>query len=163
RLAGAAPVTGLIALCSTGMTVYCGLGAARWLLLPPEPDTSPSPCLSALSITHDWLLLGAVAVAVHAARLIAAFEQPPTARWVGLSYCIAGAVGLGSVLLFNVVPVSTVEQRVRFYIAVQQLYVAGAVAYVLRQVIRVSRAGAWWPAGDDFISGRTRRADVLLY
>src|SRR5262249_39384554 len=95
RLAGAAPLAGLVAMSATGMTVYCAAGVGRWLLLPLEPASPPLPWLSALSITHDWLLLGTVAVAVHASRLLAAHEPPPTAWWVGLNYGIAGALGLG--------------------------------------------------------------------
>jgi signal transduction histidine kinase len=137
------------------------LDGVRLLLSPVLP---PLPAwLSALSVARDWLLLAGIAVAVHAVQLFSAREAPPSARAVGLSYGLAAVVGLGSVLLFDVVPASSVEERIRFYTAVHVTYVTGAVCFILHRLIRTVQPGAWWRAEMYLVAGRTRRADVFLY
>jgi signal transduction histidine kinase len=159
RLAAPASMTGLLAAFMTCMSAFCALDAGR-SLLPPLAPPLPS-WLSAISITRDWLLLAAAAMGAHLTGLL--FARPPTALWVGLNYGIAGAVALGSVLLFDVVPAASFEQRLRFYIVVQESYVVGAVVFALQRIVRSVRPGVWWRAEGDVIAGRMRRADVLLY
>src|SRR5262249_14854568 len=160
RLAHAVPFAGLLAVFAMCMTAGSALGVLRWMLPPSSP---PSPrWVSALPIAHDWFLLAGVAVAVHAVRLLSAREAPPSARSVGLGYGLAAAAALGSVLLFDVVPASSVEERIRFYVAVHMSYVIGAVCFILHRLIRSVQPGAWWRAGGELAAGRMRRADVLL-
>ena len=79
-------------------------------------------------------------------------RQGPTALWgVGLNYGIAGTVALGSVMLFDVVPAASFEQRLRFYIVVQESYVVGAVVFTL-----TASSAAYGPA-----CGGGRRGELI--
>jgi signal transduction histidine kinase len=161
RLLVTVPFTGLLPVLMTCMAAFFVLDGVRWLL---EPLSPPLPAwLSALSIARDWLLLAAIAVAVHAVRLFPAREARPSARAIGLSYGLAAVIGLGSVLLFDVVPASSVEERIGFYTIAHVSYVIGAVCFILHRLIRRVQPGAWWRGEMDLVAGRTRRADVLLY
>jgi len=161
RLLMTTPFTGLLPVLMTCMAAFSVLDGVRFLLSPLAP---PLPAwVSALSVARDWLLLAGIAVAVHAVELFSAREAPPSARAVGLSYGLAAVVALGSVLLFDVVPASSLEERIRFYTAVHVTYVAGAICFILHRLIRTVQPGAWWRAEMDLVAGRTRRADVLLY
>ena len=160
RLLMTTPFTGLLPVLMTCLAAFSVLDGVH-LLLPLSP---PLPAwLSALSIARDWLLLAGIAVAVHAVELFSAREAPPSPRAVGLSYGLAAAVALGSVLLFDVVPASSVEERIRVYTAVHVTYVTGAICFILLRLIRTVQPGAWWRAEMDLVAGRTRCADVLLY
>src|SRR5262249_47306158 len=139
----------------------CTLDTGLWLLSPMTPPFPP--WLSALSIARDWLLLAALAVGVHVVGLLFTRGPTPAPHWVGASYGAAGLVALASVLLFDAVPAWSQEQRLRFYIGLQQLYVVGAAAFVIHRAIRSVRPGTWWRGEGDLIAGRTSRADALLY
>jgi signal transduction histidine kinase len=161
RLLMTVPFTGLLPVLMTCMAAFSLLDGVLWLLSPISP---PLPAwLSALSIARDWLLLAGAAVAVHAVQLFPASEARPSARASGLSYGLAAVIGIGSVVLFDVVPASSVEERIRFYTIAHVSYVIGAVCFILYRLIRRVQPGAWWRRELDLVAGRTRRADVLLY
>src|SRR5262249_22699262 len=113
RLLVTVPFSGLLPVIMTCMAAFSLLDGIRWLV---EPLSPPLPrWLSVLSISRDWLLLAAAAVGVHAVQLFPAREARPSARAIALTYGLAAVIGLGSVLLFDVVPASSVEERIRFY------------------------------------------------
>ena len=161
RLAHPVVFAGLLPVFMGCLTVSSVLDVGRWLLSPLSPPIPP--WVTALSIAHDWFLLAGVAVALHAVRLFPTREAPPSALSVGLGYGLAAAAGLGSVLLFNVVPAASMEGRIRFYATVQMAYIIGAACVILHRLIRSVQPGAWWRAEGDLVAGRTRRADVVLY
>lgn len=161
RLARPVAFAGLLPVFMGCLAVSSAIEVVRWLL---SPLSSPGPAwASALPIAHDWFLLAGVAVALHAVRLFGRRQAPPSAVSVGLGYGLAAAAGFTSVLLFNVVPASSMEGRIRFYVVVQMTYVIGASCLILQGLLRSMQPGAWWRAESDLVAGRTRRADVALY
>ena len=143
------------------MAAFSAMNAICWLFAPP-----PLPIPSWLGTTyflHDWLLLAAAALAVHVARLLPTDRPAPTARWVWLNYLVAGLVGMGSVLVFWTLPSMSLEQRVRIYIALQNLYVIVAVGFIVSRVLHVVRSASTWRPEQDILNAAPRWSDVLVF
>src|SRR5262249_57148728 len=122
-----APRAGVVAWLMFSMALFSSLNAPCWLFAMPA---LPVPrWLSALYFLHDWTLLAAATLAVHVALLLPGDAARPVARQVAFSYAVAGIVALAGVLLFDLLPRVILEQRVRVYVALQNLYIMAAVTF----------------------------------
>jgi signal transduction histidine kinase len=143
------------------MAAFSAMNAICWLFVP-APLPIP-PWLGATYFLHDWLLIAAAALAMHMARLLPSNLPAPTARWVWLNYFVAGIVGLASVLVLWTLPTVSLEERVRIYIALQNLYVIAALAFVASRVLQVVRAAKIRRPEQDILGAAPRWSDVLVF
>ena len=161
RPGGDGPLAGVLAVLMTCMTAFSVLTAICWLVASPELPATP--WVAALYFLHDWTLLAAAALAMHAVRLVPGDTHPPTPRWVALSYVVAGAIGFAGVILLSAVSSGSLEQRVRVYVAVQNLYVMGAVAFVVSRLVPLVPRSRPWRPSQDLLRGGPSWSDVLVF
>src|SRR5262249_33887415 len=80
--------------------------------------------------------------------------------WYAANYGPALAVATLSLFFPRLIPAPTRHQQVFVYLVVLYGYASLMIALLLRQMSRVVRRGAWWPAGPTFVA---RRADIVVF
>ena len=161
RAAGGAALAGVLTMLLACMAAFSVTNAICWLFAPaPEPIP---PWLVALYFLHDWLLLAAAALAIHVAQLLPGDVPAPTGRWVALDYLAAGIVGLASVLFIELASSVSLEQRLRVYVGLQNLYVIAAVVFLGSRLVRFVRPGRVWRPGQGILGTSFSRFDVLVF